>query len=360
MPSKSHSDLPLAGIRILDLSLTLPGPYASFMLMQLGAEVTRVIPPWGDPAQEFLPALNWLHEGKRTLRLNLKEDEDRNVLLDEARSVDIVLEGFRPRVARRLGVDASNIAKVNQRVIYCSLSGYGQTGALELAPGHDANYQSLAGVADIWSYTNGLEIGVHPTVPLSDLAMSIFSIVAILAALRKRDHDGRGCYLDIAAADSIVTLLGPFIHARGFDQFLTRELPSYGAFQTSDDLWLTLGVIYEQHFWERLASALHLPEEWIAFNTEQRGDNLEMIRSLIALRIKGMSRDVCVKLLASADVPVMAIQTPRDVLFGSHFQERGVVKVEGERRDIGLPFSFQELPIEEVPEHDSPLHSTLR
>lgn len=343
MSRESQIELPLAGVRILDLSLTLPGPYASYLLMQLGAQVTRVIPPWGDPAQEFLPALDWLHEGKKTLNLNLKDDDDRRIVLTEAKTTDVVLEGFRPGVAARLGVDAVSIGKVNDRVVYCSLSGYGQTGSFSSAPGHDANYQSLAGVVDLMSTGRGLELGVHPTAPLSDLAMSVFAVVSVLAGLRQRDQVGRGSYVDIAAADSIVSLLGPYIHARGFGQMLTPELPSYGAFQTGDGRWLTLGVIYEQHFWTRLVSELNLPPNWAEFNVSQRALSLEEIRSEIAARIGSMTSEECLARLSASDIPAMGVRTPREVLFGPHFQNRGVVRVSGDRRDIGLPFMLQNL-----------------
>lgn len=343
MSQESQSELPLAGVRVLDLSLTLPGPYASYLLMQLGARVTRVVPPWGDPAQEFLPALDWIHEGKETLRLNLKYDDGRKVVLTEAKTSDVVLEGFRPGVAARLGVDAGAIAKVNDRVIYCSLSGYGQTGSLHSAPGHDANYQSLAGVVDLMSTGRGLELGVHPTAPLSDLAMSVFAVVSILAGLRHRDQVGRGSYVDIAAADSIVSLLGPYIHARGFGRILTPELPSYGAFQARDGHWLTLGVIYEQHFWTRLVSDFNLPPEWADLDVSQRALSLDEIRPEIAARIGSMTREECLARLTASDIPAMGVQTPREVLFGPHFQERGVVRVNGDRRDIGLPFILQDL-----------------
>ncbi|MHB1488817.1 MAG: CaiB/BaiF CoA transferase family protein [Acidimicrobiales bacterium] len=337
MVAETDSTLPLAGIRILDLSLTLPGPYASHLLAQMGAEVTRIVPPWGDPAQEFLPALDWLHEDKKTLRLDLKADIDRRTALDEAARADIVMEGFRPGVAARLGVGVEAVAAVNSRVVYCSLSGYGQTGAFSRAPGHDINYQSLAGTMELMA-PGGLTVGAHPPMPLSDLAMTVYALVGILAGLRSRDAHGQGCFLDLAAADSMVSLVGPYLHARAHGEILTKDMPHYGTFQAADGGWVSLGGIYEQHFWTRLVQALDLPAAWADFDVARRQSDITAIRAEIVQRVAALPRDQCVELLRSADVPVMAVDTPRDAIFGEHFEQRGVTTAKEGRRRVGLPF----------------------
>lgn len=334
--------MPLAGIRILDLSLTLPGPYASHLLAQMGAEVTRIIPPWGDPAQEFLPALDWLHEDKATLRLDLKSESDRRCALDEAARSDIVMEGFRPGVAARLGVGVEAIAAVNPRVVYCSLSGYGQTGAYSGAPGHDINYQSLAGSVGLMA-PGGLSVGAHPPVPLSDLAMSAYALVAVLVGLRGRDTTSRGCFIDLAAADSMVSLVGPYLYARAHDQILTKDMPHYGTFEAADG-WVSLGGIYEQHFWTGLVRALDLPADWASFDVERRQREIDTIRTEIVAKVSGMTRADCVELLRDADVPVMPVDTPRDAIFGDHFEQRGVTSSREGRRLVGLPFCVASLP----------------
>ena len=334
--------LPLEGVRVLDLSLTLPGPYASHLLAQMGAEVTRIVPPWGDPAQEFLPALDWLHEDKQTLRLDLKTDADRQTALDLAARADVVMEGFRPGVAARLGMAIEDVAAVNPRIVYCSLSGYGQTGPFRLDPGHDINYQSLAGAVGLMS-PGGLTVGAHPPVPMADLAMTVYALVGILAGLRGRDTDGRGCFLDMAAADSMVSLVGPYLHARAHGEILTKEMPHYGTFQTADGGWVSLGGIYEQHFWTRLVEALDLPAAWAAFDADRRQDEGSVIRAAIVQRLGALTLQECVELLRSADVPVMPVDTPRDAIFGEHFQQRGVVTAKDGRRGVGLPFRLQAL-----------------
>lgn len=339
---RSSGALPLEGTRVLDLSLTLPGPYASHLMAQMGADVTRVVPPWGDPAQEFLPALDWLHDDKRTVRLNLKDEADRAVALDMARLADVVMEGFRPGVADRLGVGVEAVAAVNPGVVYCSLSGFGQTGEFRDAPGHDINYQSLAGALTMMSPA-GLTAGTHPPVPLSDLALTVYALVGILAGLRSRDRDGHGYYLDMAAADSMVSLVGPYLHALAHGQILTKDMPHYGVFQAGDGLWLSLGGIYEQHFWTRLVQALDLPAEWADYDAERRQADMDVIRDEIAGRIKGMSRDHCVETLRAADAPVMPVGAPRDAIFGDHFSRRGVVSTHDGRRRVGLPFRLRDL-----------------
>lgn len=336
MVVENDSTLPLAGIRILDLSLTLPGPYASHLLAQMGAEVTRIVPPWGDPAQEFLPALDWLHEDKTTLRLDLKSDADRRTALDAAARADIVMEGFRPGVAARLGMGVEAVAAVNPRVVYCSLSGYGQTGQFSQAPGHDINYQSLAGAMEMMA-PGGLTVGAHPPIPLSDLAMTVYALVGILAGLRSRDVHGHGSYLDLAAADSMVSLVGPYLHARAHGRILTKDMPHYGTFKAADG-WISLGGIYEQHFWTGLVRALDLPAAWAEFDAERRQSDITMIRNEIVERVAAMSQAQCVELLRSNDVPVMPVDTPRDAIFGEHFEHRGVTARKAGRRRVGLPF----------------------
>lgn len=337
MVVETHSTLPLAGIRVLDLSLTLPGPYASHQLAQMGAEVTRIVPPWGDPAQEFLPALDWLHEDKRTLRLDLKTANDHRTAVDEATQADIVMEGFRPGVVDRLGMGVEAVAAVNPRVIYCSLSGYGQTGAFSRDPGHDINYQSLAGVMELMA-PGGLTVGAHPPIPLSDLAMTVYALVGILAGLRTRDCCGKGCYLDVAAADSMVSLVGPYLHARAYGENLTKDMPHYGTFEAADGGWVSLGGIYEQHFWTRLVQALDLPTAWADFDATRRQSDILTIRAEIVRRVAALPRAQCIELLRSADVPVMPVDTPRDVIFGKHFEQRGVTVNQNGRRRVGVPF----------------------
>lgn len=334
---------PMSGLKVLDLSLTLPGPYASFLLSQLGATVTRVVPPWGDSAENFLPTLSLVHQGKRTLVLDLKTEEHQKDLLQEVESADVFLEGFRPGVASRLGADRRALAAVNPRLVYCSLSGYGQDSPLRSAPGHDINYESLAGAFAVATAENPVT-GSYPRVPLADLAMTAHAVVAVLAGLRHRDTTGVGCYIDLAAADSLVSFVGPYIQALGDGQKLTKELPHYGSFEAADGKWLSIGIVYEPHFWNNLVGALDLPPEWASLDLYQRQAMVSEVRGVIESRIVAKERDFWIKALSDADVPVMPILAPSDTLHGDYFRQRGVVKVSPDgQRFIGLPFALQPL-----------------
>src|SRR4051794_16236374 len=135
----------LSGLRVLDLSVWRPGPYATQLLAEIGADVVKVEPPAGDPMRSYPELFASLSANKRSIVLDLKSDGDRARVLELATAADVVIEGFRPGVSARLGVAYADVSRVNASVVYCSVSGMGQSGPLYLAPGHDANYQAWAG-----------------------------------------------------------------------------------------------------------------------------------------------------------------------------------------------------------------------
>jgi hypothetical protein len=194
---------PLAGLRVLDLSELLPGPYATSLLADLGAEVVKVERPGGDNARAIVPDMvEALNRGKRSICIDLKTEAGRAVLRSLAERSDVLVEGFRPGVTRRLGVDYDRLSALNPRLIYASVSGYGASGPQALRPGHDLNYLSAAGVVGL------TQRGGAPThdvnIPVADIAGSMFAVVSILAALAQRERDGRGQSLDHAAARLVV------------------------------------------------------------------------------------------------------------------------------------------------------------
>ena len=156
----------LDGVSVLDFSVWRPGPYATQLLAEMGAEVTKVEPPGGDPMRGYPALFAMLNERKRSVELDLKSDAGREQAYEMAAGSDIAVEGWRPGVAARLGVAYDDLQPVNPRIVYCSISGFGATGPLADAPGHDINYQAYAGMLA----PDGRGAPPHPTIPVGDLA----------------------------------------------------------------------------------------------------------------------------------------------------------------------------------------------
>jgi crotonobetainyl-CoA:carnitine CoA-transferase CaiB-like acyl-CoA transferase len=261
----------LDGVRVLDLTIWRPGPYATQLLADLGADVIKVEPPGGDPMRVYGGLFATLHANKRSIVLDLKQPDDRRRALELAGDADVVIEGFRPGVAARLGMGYDDVRGVNDGVVYCSLSGYGQTGDLTALPGHDLNYQAWAGVLA----PDGGE-PIVPEVPIADLAGGLAAAFAVCAAVVRQLRTGEGEHIDVAMADVLATWTGAVTpRADGFpseggddddngdeDEHdgRGRGVAGYGTFRTGDDRHLTLGVLTEDHFWSALCDVLHLTD----------------------------------------------------------------------------------------------------
>ena len=239
----------LDGVTILDLSLQLPGPYATMLLRGLGARVIKVEPPTGDPARQIDPALfQRVNVGKELLALDLKRPAGRAILYRLAEHADAFVEGFRPGVMARLGTDEPRLRERNPRLVYCSLSGFGQHGPYADVPGHDLNYLGIGGglAADDNAGRRGIGI------PMVDLATGTTAALLVVAALHEVAATGRGRYLDVALLDSAVAwsaLKLPVDDRQGPE-------PTYGLFRAADGATLAVGVL-EDAMWRRLCAALN-------------------------------------------------------------------------------------------------------
>src|ERR687895_407534 len=233
--------LPLAGVRIVDFSMFVPGPFASAILSDLGADVIKVEMPTGDPGRSYVPVqFETENRNKRSLALDLKNAAAKDIVQRLARNAHIALEGFRPGVAKRLSIDFETLRKVNPKLVYCSISGYGQTGPWGERPGHDVNYVAAAGALAFpgqW-----LKPPARSSLPIADMGGGAFAAIAILAAL----HEAKGAYLDVSL------------------------------FETADGRRLTLGIL-EEHFWKNFVRlAPELEDERFASDALRRkhGDAL--------------------------------------------------------------------------------------
>ncbi len=254
--------LPLEGITVLDLTRLLPGPYCSMILADLGATVIKVEPPYpGDYMREFEPKLKKesaffyaVNRNKMSISLNLKDPKDRDTLLNLVPKAHVLMEGFRPGVIKKLGLDYETLKEMNPRLIYCSITGFGQDGPYRDLPGHDINYIALGGVLDQIGIKNGPPI--LPTIAIADLSSAFWAAIAILAALLQAKEKGEGTFIDVSMMDSVVSWLP--IHlvqyaatgkapTRG-DFFLSGRQPCYRIYETADGEYVALGAL-EEKFW---------------------------------------------------------------------------------------------------------------
>jgi crotonobetainyl-CoA:carnitine CoA-transferase CaiB-like acyl-CoA transferase len=295
----------LDGVRVLDLGIWRPAPYAAQLLADLGADVVKVEPPGGDPMRAFPELFATLVRHKRSIELDLHDNADRARALDLAAKSDIAVEGFRPGVADRLGVGYEALRAVNRAIVYCSISGYGQDGPRALTPGHDVNYQAFAGVLD----PRPGEPPVLPRVPYADLAAGLAAAMAICAAYIRALRTGEGDHIDVSMTHVLAHWNGELEHTAvaGADEPVAGN-PGYGVYPTADGRWVSLGVVAEDRFWASLCDALGASEH-ARLTYVERIRRHEEVDAVIATAIAALPRDEVVDRLEQCGVPVAPVLT---------------------------------------------------
>ena len=350
--------MPLEGIRVLDMSGLAPGPYCTMLLGDLGADVIVVEATPGAGrrldfgANERTRAYDPLRRNKRSIGLNLKEASAQEAFLKLAEGADVVIEGYRPGVVKRLGVDYEAVSKRNPRIVYCSLSGYGQTGPYSNLVGHDINYISLGGALGAIGWPGG-----PPAIPLNLIADfaggGLYAAFAIVTAIVAREKTGRGQYVDMAMSDGVTSLLamstGQFFSAghvpqRGTD-FLNGALPAYHVYECSDGKWLSIGSL-EPWFWSETCQALGC-DEFIPHqnNREKFPEMFEWMRA----KFKEKTRDEWFEELRQRDICVGPVLAMDEVFEDPHVIAREmVIEVEhpkfGPVKQVGIGPKFSDTP----------------
>ena len=299
MSARNKTESPLAGMRVVDLSQQLPGPYASLLLASLGAAVTKIEPPGGDAARHLDPEMFAnVNAGKTSRTLDLKNLAAREQLYELIAEADVFIEGFRPGVTARLGCDYATVQKIKATVVYCSISGFGQQGPFATKPTHDLSLQAMVGALPDNAVID--RIGV-PWVDLATGTSAAFAITALW-------HQGVGGYLDMSMLDSAVAW------SRVKPAAVHDIEPTYGTFTTSDDKKVVLALL-EDSMWERLCAALQW-NDWMRHpdyaSYLDRRRRAGEIRSRLLPALRALSQSDVLALAAEFDVPLGLVHSVPD------------------------------------------------
>ena len=327
----------LKGLKVLDFSTLLPGPFATLYLADLGAEVIHIESPTRpDLVRLFPPYANgqatshsYLNRNKQSITLDLKDPASIEQVKQKISEFDIVVEQFRPGVMQRLGLDYQTLAEINPRLIYCSITGYGQTGSYKDKAGHDINYIALSGIA---GHCGRQDSGPPPMgIQIADVAGgSLHAVIGILAAVVERQNSGLGQYIDISMTDCVVGLNNMAAAASlagGQQQQRESEQLNGGTFydyyETADARYLSIGSL-EPQFMTGLASALELPillQKGASFDTEDR----QMVKQAIRDKIKSKNLAEWNQLFEQLDVCVEPVLSLDEALQSQISQQRNWV-----------------------------------
>ena len=323
---------PLQGLRVLDFSTLLPGPMCSLLLAEAGAEVVKVERPGhGDEMRSYVPKLGsdsvnfaLLNRGKRSVAIDLKSPQGRDEAVRLSMESDILIEQFRPGVMSRLGLGYEDLRATNPRLVYCSISGYGQSGPLADTAAHDLNYLAEAGMLGLSAGADGAP--VLPPALIADIGGGTYpAVMNILLAVMQRERTGHGCHLDVSMADNLFTFLywglGNGWAAQQWpgsgDALVTGGSPRYQIYRTADDRFLAAAPL-EQKFWEtfiRVIDAPHLLDD----SRDPAGTKREVAK-IIASR----SAQEWELRFAGLDVCVVVVKSLREAVDNPHFIERGL------------------------------------
>ncbi len=339
----------LSGITVLDLSRLLPGPFCSMILADHGARVISVEDKRFIADDFFITSVN---RNKEHMSLNLKTSEGKEIFYRMTTRADVLLEGFRPGVAHRLGIDYDTVRKINPKIIYCSITGYGQTGPYKNRAGHDVNFIGYSGVLDLMGEAN-----MPPSIPgvqIADIAGGgMNAAIGVLLALWARERTGKGQHIDISMTDGMASLLSLplyFLQRSGEtpkrgEWILSHRYAFYNTYETSDGRYISIGAV-ENRFWKQLCEHLGVPEyASLQYDESRRQEILEFMR--MTFKQKRLSE--WENEFAELDVCWGRIQNLDEVLQDPVFRERemvvDMVLNHGEKTvTLGVPIKLSETP----------------
>ncbi len=326
----------LSGMKVVEVAYYYPAPYCCKILADLGAEVIKVEPPQGDPMRYKKEIFANLNHNKKIIRLNLKDDGDRERFYEIVKVCDVVIEGFRVGVARKLGIDYQTLKKINPSIIYCSVSGFGQD--KKDRPVHDINILSLTGICEI----TGLKLGKaeDPNVQLSDFASSMFAAISILSAYVRKLKTNKGTFIDLSMFNSALASIPLHVAsvANGYsiiEDFVSN--PGYAIYEAKDG-YVSIGILDEPKFWERFCDLMNLDFGKLSF--DERIKREKEIRAKIAEKFKNLKISQIEELFGDS-IPYSVVRSLEDVLKDSEIL-RDVI-FEGESfKVIKFPAKFKD------------------
>lgn len=350
---------PLAGIRVLDLTRVLAGPFCTMILGDLGAEVIKVEEiEQGDPARAVAPFVKGeshfhmaVNRNKKGIAVDVRTDAGRRIILDLARHCDVLLENFRPDVMDRLGLTVAALREANPRLVICSVSGFGKGNALSNKPSFDIIAQAMSGMMSINGEPDGgpLKLGIS----LGDLGAGVWAAIGVLAALQHRNREGEAVEVDLSMLDSLMAFLSYmatyyFVTGESFPRVgnNNRSVVPYGRFPVSDGhiiLALHLGS-----FWRKFCQAVGKPE-WISDprfrNAAARRENREILEEAMGEVLKGRTAAQWAAVFDEADIPNSAVLDIGEALSQQVVQDRGLIRryehpVAGSVGVVGSPLKF--------------------
>ncbi|MGD9064941.1 MAG: CaiB/BaiF CoA-transferase family protein [Desulfobacterales bacterium] len=339
----------LSGITVIDLSRLLPGPYCSMVLADHGARVIAV------EDKRFLADelfFNLINRNKEHMSLNLKTEKGKEIFFRLIQNADVLLEGFRPGVVDRLGVGYETVQKVNPKIIYCSITGYGQSGPFRDRAGHDANYLGYAGVLDLIGEAD--RPPSIPGVPIADMAGgSMNAAIGILLALFARQNTGKGQYIDISMTDGMVAFLPTAMFFRQLtgqepvraDGLFSHRYACYNTYETADGRFLSIGAV-EKRFWRQLCDLLGVPDyAELQYDDQHRIEIIDFMRQAF----KQKTLDEWNLVFGDKDICWGRVQSLSEVLEDPLFRQREmVVEIKGNdgktSKALGVPVKLSDTP----------------
>lgn len=361
--------LPIEGISLLDLAAHGPGAYGTMILGDLGAEIIRIVAPPSSGARQ--PARKAskrsvlhkaVHRNKKSMMLNLKDEDGRRIFYQLAAKADVIVEGFRPGVTERLAIDYRTISEMNPRIIYCSITGYGQDGPYRELPGHDINYLSFGGALDLIG-----QAGMKPSIPLNFIADygagGKDAVIGIMAALLAREKTGRGQHVDISMTDGVISLLTEVAMSQFLDSgevprrgehMLGGADPLYDCYETNDGKFISLACL-EPNMWRNMCQLMNR-EDLAQFDVMYKYvDSAEKYRkhkeiaSCLTIFFLSRSRDESFELLASKDVPVGKVYSLDETVSDPQVAHRNMIvefthATVGKVRQAGIAIKLSDTP----------------
>lgn len=310
----------LADIRIVSVALQFPGPFATKLLADLGASVIQIEPPRGDPTRRWPAFFDGVNRSKKSIIVDLKRPEGQEIAHRLAQSSHLFFEGFRPGVASRLGLSWEDLHGVNPAIVYCSISGYGQTGSRAQLSGHDINYAAASGLLDLNRGPDG-DPRNHG-LPIGDVASGMMAALSAIAALHGARATGKGVFIDLSMAEVLVSMLGTELSAVLATGTHRPSEPAYGVFRTADGEYLALGIGHEDHFWKALCGCINMDQsDWGLSSDERIADRIRL-RGEVEKRLAEGTLSHWITAFSAKGVPCSRVNNVGDLAQDAYLNER--------------------------------------